>query len=152
MKKHLSLLLVPIYLVSCVSNPVAQSPQETPTVNLITNSDNIEFEFLRLSDCAEKNANRAPSAETKCLSFYEKDLSLKDQPATAASYTKTRVLEQFGQTENFGLWTLVLGTERVRSLVSKPRSSRLHPVELLSDNLSHLHGELYEIFQILNFR
>jgi hypothetical protein len=133
MKKHLSLLLVPIYLVSCVSNPVAQSPRETPTVNLITNNDNIEFEFLRLSDCAEKNANRAPSAETKCLSFYEKDLSLKDQPATAASYTKTRVLEQFGQTENFGLWTLVLGTERVRSLVSKPRSSRLHPVELLTD-------------------
>lgn len=133
MKKQLSLLLVPIYLASCVSSQVVQAPNEAPVVNLFTSTD---FEYLKLSECAESNVSRKPSAETKCVSFYEKDIAAeKAAPATIAQQIsgRTREIEQFGQTENFGLWTLVLGADRVRELVAKPRANRLNPVELISD-------------------
>lgn len=136
MKKHLSLLLVPIYLVSCVSNPVAQSPRETPTVNLITNNDNIEFEFLKLSDCAEKNANRAPSAQSKCIKFYEVNAaapSKKEVSVVSEITGKTRVIEQFGQTENLGLWAMYFGSGRVRDMIKGDSATSIHPVEFISE-------------------
>tara|TARA_B110001454_G_scaffold219200_1_gene251811 strand:+ start:36260 stop:39784 length:3525 start_codon:yes stop_codon:yes gene_type:complete len=136
MKKHFSLLLVPIYLVSCVSNPVAQSPRETPTVNLITNNDNIEFEFLRLSDCAEKNANRSPSAQTKCLNFYEVNAvapTKKEVDVISEIAGKTRVIEQFGQTENLGLWAMYFGSGRVRDMIKGDSATSIHPVEFISE-------------------
>lgn len=140
MKKQLSLLLVPIYLASCVSNPVAQSPKEAPVVNLITSVENrnrnVEFEFLKLSDCAEKNVNRSPSAQTKCVKFYETTTVPAEKKVidvVSEISGKTRLVEQFGQTENLGLWAMYFGSTRVREMIKGDSSTSIHPVEFISE-------------------
>jgi hypothetical protein len=129
MKKNLALLLVPIYLVSCVSNPVAQAPRETPTVNLITDND---FDFMQLTDCVEKSDNRSPADASKCVNFYEKSAdSSKKTSALEAISGKTKVIEQFGQTENFGLWAMYLGTEQVNKMIRGSNANDLKPADFI---------------------
>lgn len=135
MKKKLSLLLVPIYLVSCVSNPVAQSPKEAPVVNLITD---VDYELFQLSECVEKTSSRSPSSESKCIKFYEKSLvvpeSVKaEQKADVMSAIagKTKVIEQFGQTENFGLWAMYLGSEKVNRMIRGTNANDPKPADFI---------------------
>lgn len=128
MKKQISLILVPFYLVSCVSNPVAQSPKEAPEVNLITDFD---YENFQLSDCVEKTSSRRPSAESKCLKFYEKSETPLKADALAAVAGKTKIIEQFGQTENFGLWAMYLGSETVNRMLRGTNANDLKPADFI---------------------
>lgn len=135
MKKQLSLLLVPLYLTSCISTP------EIQTTKSELNSDQLSefhthFEFIKLSACAEENAARAPSSINKCQKYYEPDKSISEKEESIAQKSlvealsgKTKLVEQFGQTENLGLWAMYFEPARINEMLRKKN----HPIDFLTD-------------------
>lgn len=136
MKKQIKLILVPLYLTSCTTTQIANKAVTDNKESVGVSSINLELDFLRLSSCAEENAQRAPSSQISCQKYYEADKTISEtdkkkvKEAVLSEITgKTRVIEQFGQTENLGLWAMYFGSSRVKEFLK----AEMHPVEFLKD-------------------
>lgn len=137
MKKQIQFLLVPLYLTSCTTTQVSNTHSGIEQkVSSESVEPQLELEFLKLSSCAEENAQRAPSSQTSCQKYYEADRAITEltkqqirEGLVSDMSGKTRVIEQFGQTENLGFWAMYLGAARVKDILR----SEMHPVEFLTD-------------------
>lgn len=136
MKKQLKILLVPLYLTSCTSTQVASNVATADKQSANSSNVNLELDFLRLSNCAEQNVQRSPSSQTSCLKYYEADEFISDRDKRSVIKAvlseiagKSRVAEQFGQTENLGLWAMYFGNSKVKEFLK----ADMHPVEFLKD-------------------
>lgn len=137
MKKQIQYLLVPLYLTSCTTTQVSNTNSGMEQkVSSESGAPQLDLEFLKLSSCAEENAQRAPSSQTSCQKYYEADKAITEltkqqirEGIISEMSGKTRILEQFGQTENLGFWAMYLGSARVKEILK----SDMHPVEFMTD-------------------